>query len=346
METKSPVRLRRKHLKDGSESLYLDIYEDGYRSYEFLKLYLVPERNEADRRRNRQTMQIAETVRARRLVEVQSSSHGLRAAGRGPTLEEFLAAEGRPDYRTLLYNVRKHRIARVRLGDITVRDYDSFVRSLSGLAPNTRKLDAALLKSALNRAARQGLADIDTRRMKVPRGCETDKCYLTAEELRRLAATPCRREDVRRLFFFSALTGLRYSDCIRITWGDVQRDAGGWRVAYRQTKTRNIVYVDLNGEAVSLMGEPGAADAAVFGVIAHPTVRYTLRRWAAAAGIHKHVTFHTARHTFATLSLATGTDIYTVSRMLGHKSVATTQIYAKIMDAARREAVERLPKIL
>ena len=346
-QDKTPVRLRRKALKGGGASLYLDIYQDGVRSYEFLRLYLVPERNDADRRLNRDTLRVAEAVRARRQAEVQSAAHGLRMGrNRGPTLAAYLEAEGREDYRWLLRRVAMHRIGDLHLGDIAARDFDGFVRSLADLAPNTRQLYAVQLKAALNRARRGGLADVDTSEMHPPRGRQSDRCYLTAEELRTLAATPCPVPEVRRMFLFSALTGLRYSDVTAVRWRDVRDDGSGPRMAIRQRKTGDMAYVELNGEAMRLMGEPGDPDDAVFLGACHTTLGRTMARWTAAAGIRKHVTFHTARHTFATLALAAGADLYTVSRMLGHRSITTTQIYAKVLDAARREAVERLPRIL
>jgi site-specific recombinase XerD len=61
-----------------------------------------------------------------------------------------------------------------------------------------------------------------------------------------------------------------------------------------------------------------------------------------AAGISRNITFHSFRHTFATLQLSAGTDIYTVSKLLGHKAVATTQIYAHVLDEAKRDAVNRI----
>ena len=65
-----------------------------------------------------------------------------------------------------------------------------------------------------------------------------------------------------------------------------------------------------------------------------------LDRWLKAAGITRHITFHCFRHTYATLQLAGGTDIYTVSKMLGHTNVRTTQIYAKVVDEKKTRATE------
>ena len=67
-----------------------------------------------------------------------------------------------------------------------------------------------------------------------------------------------------------------------------------------------------------------------------------LERWVKASGITKHITFHCFRHTYATLQLANGTDIYTVSKMLGHTNVKTSQIYAKVIDKKKHEATEAL----
>ena len=70
-----------------------------------------------------------------------------------------------------------------------------------------------------------------------------------------------------------------------------------------------------------------------------------LKSWTKNAGINKNLTSHIARHTFATLSLSSGADLYTVSKLLGHKDIATTQIYAKIIDKKKEEAVDMLPAL-
>jgi site-specific recombinase XerD len=74
-------------------------------------------------------------------------------------------------------------------------------------------------------------------------------------------------------------------------------------------------------------------------------VNNELLKWVQAAGIKKKITFHCARHTFATLQLTVGTDLYTLSKLLGHTDIKTTQIYANIIDEKKREAVNRIPDI-
>lgn len=76
---KEPIRLREKKLKNGNTSLYLDIYRNGRREYEFLKLYLTPEKNREDKEKNRQTLQLANSIKAQRTVEMQNGVFGFKS---------------------------------------------------------------------------------------------------------------------------------------------------------------------------------------------------------------------------------------------------------------------------
>ena len=87
-----------------------------------------------------------------------------------------------------------------------------------------------------------------------------------------------------------------------------------------------VIYDDISLEALELCGEWGTGK--VFKGLTRSMTHHPLKQWIAEAGIIKHITFHCFRHTYATLQLANGTDIYTVSKMLGHTNVKTTQIYA------------------
>ena len=83
----------------------------------------------------------------------------------------------------------------------------------------------------------------------------------------------------------------------------------------------------------------------IFNIRSETHLSKVLKLWCKDAGINKRVTFHTSRHTFATLALTQGTDLYTVSKLLGHKTIQATQIYAKIVDEKKKAAMESLPVI-
>lgn len=171
--------------------------------------------------------------------------------------------------------------------------------------------------------------------------------YLTLDEVRKLAATDCRYQSVKRAFLFSCLTGLRRSDIVRLVWGQVFQQDGFSRIIFKQKKTQGQEYLDLAPEAAKLMGKRGKATDRVFDDIHSPTVtNLVIRQWCMAAGIQKDITFHCGRHTFATMMLDLGTDIYTVSKLLGHRELSTTQIYAKVMDKNKQEAVASIPPVL
>ena len=71
-------------------------------------------------------------------------------------------------------------------------------------------------------------------------------------------------------------------------------------------------------------------------------INYPLKKWLKQAGITKHITFHCFRHSYAVIQISLGTDIYTVSKMLTHKNVSTTQIYADLVNSKKRETAEKI----
>ena len=122
---------------------------------------------------------------------------------------------------------------------------------------------------------------------------------------------------------------------------------GFTRLTCRRKKTGGQEYLDITGEARKLMGEREADGEHPFkGMGAQQTYNRIVGEWARRAGINKRITFHCSRHTFATMMLNLGTDLFTVSKLLGHREVGTTQIYAKIVDKTKRAAVAAIPKVL
>ena len=167
--------------------------------------------------------------------------------------------------------------------------------------------------------------------------------YLTETELNQLANTPCDIPVLKRAALFSALTGLRHSDIQKLRWSEVQRDGDSCRLNFTQQKTKEVEYMPIGEQAYKLCGEPKEPNRLVFEDLTDAAwISKPLKRWLNAAGITRKITFHCFRHTFATLQLANGTDIYTVSKMLGHTNVKTTQIYAKVVNEKKEQAANAI----
>jgi integrase len=201
------------------------------------------------------------------------------------------------------------------------------------------------VKAALRQAYKDGILQTDLNSKIQPiKAAETRREYLTIDELNKLVKTPCNNELLKRAALFSALTGLRFSDIQKMVWGELEYIEGqGYFLNFSQKKTSGIEYYPISEQAVSLLNEKGEPTAKVFKGLEYSAYHNKhLFQWIGAAGITKDITFHCFRHTFATLQLFNGTDIYTVSKMLGHKDLKTTQVYAKIVDEAKRKAADNI----
>ena len=164
--------------------------------------------------------------------------------------------------------------------------------------------------------------------------------HLSQEELIRLAETPCEEEVLKKAFLFACLTGLRKSDIRQLTWQQIQPYTNGRMfVTTRMQKTKEIVHNPISEEALELIGYSPDKRGKVFPDFKDSMTQAPLKKWLRDAGITKHISYHCSRHSFACLQLDAGTSIAVVQRYLGHKNVATTEVYAKISDAQKRASV-------
>ncbi len=201
------------------------------------------------------------------------------------------------------------------------------------------------LKAALKQAYKDGFlktnlnASVDC----IP-AAETQRNFLTLEELNKLVKTDCQNPLLKRAAIFSALTGLRFSDIQKMLWSEIEFVKGnGYFIRFTQQKTKGVEMLPVSEQAIQLLGErKGDIDKVFDGLTYSAYSNKHLFQWIGAAGITKDITFHCFRHTFATLQLSKGTDIYTVSKMLGHRELKTTQIYAKIIDQTKRTAADKI----
>lgn len=388
VKLKEPVRIRFKQLSNGNQSIYLEYYTGdvirkenyvgGKRKYEFLKLYLIPERTREDKAKNEATLALAKAIQSKRIVEVQNDAHGFQNTNKSRVnLLDYLenigkqsAEQGSRNYaRTVLNTVRALKLFR---GDyIAFRDVDKeflseftdYLRQMPkvskyGVLKTGGRLSAnsvvsyyGTLRTAINRAYKEGIITVNPTKefdfaSKV-RQEPSRREYLTIDELKMLINTECRHEIVKRAFLFSCLCGLRVSDIRKLRWCDLQRSGGRIRIEITMQKTKEPLYLPISDEALKWLPERGETNDSdfIFPLTHEGAVNDTLQHWAKVAGITKHISFHVARHTHATMMLTLGADLYTVSKLLGHKNIATTQIYAKIVDKKKEEAIGLIPNL-
>ncbi len=366
IKAKEAIKLRSKKLANGNASLYLDYYHKGKREYEFLSLYIVPEQGPGDREKNRHTLEVANAIKAQRLLDITNEKGGLQTTrAKALPLASWLMqykAEKREQGKTWLKIVQSTILAveaydganKTTLTEIDKAWCAGFVdylqrvfrkRDGKPLAPTTVKNYQDMLSIALNKAVKRGLMQVNPFSLleaeeKAP-SVNTPRDYLTIEEVKRLIETPCGHETIKQAFLFSCFCGLRVSDVKALKWGDMYVDNGQTVARVKQVKTDELVYLPLSAEALKwLPVRAGAPDCDnVFPLPSAMTISRHLKTWGAEAGISKRMHFHASRHTFATMMLTLGADLYTTSKLMGHTKVETTQVYAKIVNAKKAEAV-------
>ena len=212
------------------------------------------------------------------------------------------------------------------------------------ISQNTASTYFSIFKAGLKQAFIDEFfsSDISERVKNIPTK-ESRREVLTIEEVNKLAETPCSNNILRRAAFFSILTGLRHCDIQELKWGQIVRHNNSWRINFEQEKTNGVEYMPISDQAYEMCGDRRDPDRLVFEGLMDPSwINRPVKKWIEAAGINKHITFHCFRHSYATLQLTNGTDIFTVSKMLGHTNVKTTKIYAKVVDAKKEKAAKAI----
>ncbi len=343
------VTIREKKLLDGTRSLYLDIYHKGQRRYDFLNLYLTKNKVQ-----NKETILIAEKIRTQREMELQNDVYGFVAASKRKmnfiTYLESISSEKGKDSAfhcstKLVKEFTGNIISFQQVDEKWLEDFKKFL--LKKVSQNTAASYFQRIKQALKKAK---MEKIITRNpgefVSNIKNLVTERTFLELKELEKLAKTDCKNGEIKRAFLFSCFCGLRYSDILKLTWKEIK----GNQLQLIQQKTKNFIYIPLHQTALDLLKK----DVNIFPLDSNlvfnlPTRSWTngiLKEWTKEAGIKKNVSFHVARHTFATLSLTYGNDIYVTSSLLDHKNVKTTQTYVRLVDEKKKKAVDSIPKIL
>ena len=364
------VTLRFKAISGNKQSLYLDFYpaitnEDGKETRrEFLNMVIWqnPKKKSIELKHNVDTLELAEGIRQRREREInkpeiytmqereslrqqQKSQHDFikywndfNSKKIGKTHDAYFSAF--KQFTVFCNN-------KMIFADVTKKLAESFQGYLINgkLSINSSSLYFTCFKAVVKKAVTDEFLqkDISFGINIAPE--ETSREILSIDEINLLISTPCKVEVLKNAALFSAMTGCRHSDIKKMIWSEITNKTGkGYYLEITIKKTNTKVEMPISEQAHSILGERKQPNDKVFrGLVYNSYFNSLLDNWLLRAGINKlNFTFHCFRHTFACIQLESGTDIYTISKMLGHRKIETTQIYAKVLDKAQRDASERI----
>ena len=373
------ISLYKRNIQGGKVSLFVEYYKgseisaDGkrkhIRDFENLKIYIykIPKTVE-EKRHNKETLALAESILAIRQSEYVQGRFDIKNKSKSKRTflnyfseiaEEKMKADSSNNYGNW-FSAFQH-LKKFVSPNLTFDDIDEdFVKRVKNYFENEAKTKSNLdlsqnskysyfnkVKAALRSAFDEGYISINYgSKVKSFDQAESQREYLTFSEVESLAKAYCKYDVLKRAFLFSCLSGLRWSDINTLTWSEVRDEDDGFKVNFRQEKTDGVEYLYISEQARKLLGERKHPQERVFVGLRYSAVfNHEIVRWTVRAGLTKHITFHSARHTNAVLLLENGADIYTVSKRLGHREIRTTAIYAKIVDKKNKEAAELIPEL-
>ena len=235
---------------------------------------------------------------------------------------------------------------------VVLHDFDLYLRTKVGQAPNTATKTLKTFKTITLFGGKLGILHhdpfVNLRFHMEP----VDRGFLTDEEILRVANKDLgiqRLELVRDIFIFSCFTGLAYIDVANLTPDHiVTMDDKRWIMTKRQKTSveTNVLLLDIPRAIIAKYSHKTYRDGKLFPVLTNQKTNSYLKEIADLCGIKKKLTFHLARHTFATMSLSKGVPIESVSKMLGHTNIRTTQIYARITNKKIEHDMEQLSEKL
>jgi integrase len=345
------IKLRYKTLSDGKKSFYLDIYFKRTRSYEFLNLYIEPNTSRTDAKR---ITAIAEQIRTRKEETLLAGYHNVTPNFSNDVMltdyfESIEREKNMKMYTNTLKHIKKFQQTPIPLTSVNsmwINNFKNYLDSIISINSVATYLNA--LKAVLNRAVAENLILKNPFSIKIKTQFR-EKVYLTEEEVIKIGQVKkltAKQEHSRLAFLFACFTGLRISDLKKLKWSNI--DINKRNMSLMQEKTSDFVYIPLSETCIVILKQLQKTSEYVFSFISNvqtQTYDFHLKAIIKKARINKNVTSHTARHTFATMALTRGADLYTVSKILGHSDIKVTQVYGKIIDSKKDDVANKLINI-
>lgn len=348
-KAKTPITIRYKQLKNGNKSIYFDCYFEGRRWYEFLKKYIRPEKTPIDKQVNKETLRAVEHIQAERIIDLTRESANLPTKRKVFFVDlcKELVCDKKPATKgTYLATIKQlnnydKNFNNTEVTKITSDYISGFVEylKLQGLNVNTIRVYCSKISTILNYAIKRGcIVKNAVRNATLPKKKRAEVEYLTDAELHKYMDyyEEHTENEVLRAFLFSCFCGLRWSDIRQLSEKNIDNNY----IKIRMQKTSELISIPINTYTRKYLKKGFFTT-----LLNNRTSNLIIKRVTNILGIKKKITFHCARHTFATLLLSKGVDLYAVSNLLGHKDISTTQIYAKVIDDTKIDAVNRLNTI-
>ncbi len=373
------INIRFRKTSKGLFNSYIDIYSKGQRQYFYPDIIVTDDYSQPlkDRQGNtkkdasgkpiypkvkpedKEKMKSLERLKLEKEVDLANNRLGFGKSGKKVFLHEHFNRIAKEKPKTKLYSQLAKRLEEYIGNHFALQEFDeyrikgffSFMRK-RGCKESSIQTFYYMLIAGLQIAVREKIIAVNPKvylsKMDKPSCEETKRAFLTLEELKKLKATPFphRNKQAGEAFLFACLTGLRISDLTERKHSEIIEGVLG----YRQKKSsREFHYLPLNKQAQEIVERQPRQEASdrIFWKLPNNPSYFNayFQKWADDAKIDKHVTWHVARHTHATILLTLGTDVYTVSKILGHSSINITQRYAKVITKVKREAVDRIPDL-
>jgi len=338
-----------KHIKT---SLYFDYYyKDQKRVRRFINLYLKAGRGY--QKQNKKTMELVNTLLIQennKLSINKSISKTLEKEIQSGLLAYIAVILKKTNKNSLYMNIYKN-LRRYLKHDVTLREinyiwlekWKAYLLERCYLSNNSARAYFLKLNTVLNRAVREGLIDANPfKRVESIKSTGIKRDYLTLDELHRIAKLPAgENELIKRAFLFSCFTGLRRSSICNLLHSEIKDG----QIQRRDEKTGDFEYFDLSKMAIEILKDCNIINISgrVFDGLTYHMMGIRLKAFLKPLQLDKRVSFHTARRTYATLLLTQGAELYTVSKLLGHADIKTTQIYANVINEKKKSAVNALP---
>lgn len=361
------VFLRARILRSGNVQLYLYSSERGKAIRRAIGILAI-ETTEKVKERNEREIELAEAEAGLRNADAIRTGHGFKPLPKKKLrlldFIEYMESDKKlsESTRKSLCCLRAHLTlfgaADVRFSEIGRDWFVSFIRYLrtEALNRNATKKKKRLTQNSIehfytdlnivfSRAVEEGIIVEHPasflRPKEKPKPDREAREYLTTDEVRKMIVTPCSNDNLKRAFLFSVFTGLRWSDINLLRWSMLREDDNGAYFDVTMKKTTKRINVYLSNVARSFLPKRLASTEQVFSLPKNSAANKHVASWAREAGISKHVSFHVARHTFATMMLNNDTSLEVVGKMLGHARLSTTEIYAKMLNRSLATAANK-----